>query len=250
MDINADLGEGFGHWRMGADEEVLPLVTSANLACGFHAGDAVTMRRAVALARRHGVVVGAHPGYPDLLGFGRRDMAASPKEITAWVLYQIGALAAVCRAERAEVRYVKPHGALYNRAAVDDAAADAIAEGVRLADPSLVLLGLAGSALIEAGARAGLRTAAEAFADRAYLSDGTLVPRGRPGAVIADDEAVARQALAIVRDGRVTTLDGGEHRLRADSICVHGDDPRAPALLRLIRERLAAEGVRVAPFVR
>jgi UPF0271 protein len=245
LDLNADLAEG-----LAAEAEVLPLVTSANLACGFHAGDPLAMRRAVALARTHGVVVGAHPGYPDRAGFGRRDLGASAEEIAADVLYQIGALAALCRAEGVALRYVKPHGALYNRAATDPVAAVAIAEAVRLADPALVLLGLAGSAMLHAAAGGGLRTAAEAFADRAYLSDGTLAPRARSGAVLTDDEAVVRQALGIVRDGCVTTLDGGTHALRADSLCVHGDNPRAPALLRLLRERLAAEGVTIAPFAR
>ena len=248
IDLNADLGEGFGRWRVADEAEVLPLVTSASIACGFHAGDPVIMRRSVALALRHGVAVGAHPGYPDLLGFGRRDLAASPEEVTAYVLYQIGALGAVCRAEGAALRYVKPHGALYNRAAVDAGVADAVADGVRLADPSLVLLGLAGSALVTAGQRAGLRTAAEAFADRAYLADGTLAPRGRPGAVLTDEEAVVRQALTIVRDEHVRTLDGSVYPLRASSLCVHGDNPHAPALLRALRERFAAEGITVAAF--
>jgi 5-oxoprolinase (ATP-hydrolysing) subunit A len=248
IDLNADLGEGFGRWRLADEEEVLPLVTSASIACGFHAGDPVTMRRSVALARRHGVTVGAHPGYRDLAGFGRRDLAASPAEITADVLYQIGALAAVCHAEGVPLRYVKPHGALYNRAATDAATADAIAEGVRLADPSLALLGLAGSELVAAADRAGLRAVGEAFADRAYLADGTLAPRNLLGAVLADTDAVVRQALDVVRAGHVRTLDGGTHLLRAASLCVHGDNPHAAALLRALRSALAEAGVRVAPF--
>jgi UPF0271 protein len=232
-----------------ADEDsVLPLVTSASIACGFHAGDPLTMRRSVALARRHGVVVGAHPGYPDLAGFGRRELAASPDEIAAMVLYQVGALAAVCRAERAPLRYVKPHGALYNRAAVDRAAAEAIAEAVRLADPSLALLGLAGSELVAAAERAGLRAVGEAFADRAYLADGTLAPRGRPGAVLEDETTVVRRALGIVREGRVRALDGGDVAVRAGSLCVHGDNPRAPALLGALRAAFVADGIAVAPF--
>ena len=248
IDLNADLGEGFGRWRVADETAVLPLVTSASIACGFHAGDPLTMRRSVALARAHGVAVGAHPGYPDLVGFGRRDVAASAEEITAMVLYQVGALAAVCRAEGVPLRYVKPHGALYNRAAVDRVAADAIAEAVRLADPSLALLGLAGSELVAAAERAGLRAVGEAFADRAYLADGTLAPRGRADAVLGDEAAVVRQALGIVRDGRVRALDGGDVVVRAESLCVHGDNPQAPALLGALRARFAAEGIAVAPF--
>jgi len=248
IDLNADLGEGFGRWQVADEHDVLPLVTSASVACGFHAGDPLTMRRTVALARRHGVAVGAHPGYRDLVGFGRRDLGASPQEITADVVYQIGALAAVCRAEGVPLRYVKPHGALYNRAVVDAAAADAIAEGVRLADPSLALLGLAGSALVAAAERAGLRAVGEAFADRAYLAGGRLAPRGRPGAVLDDAGAAVRQALDIVREGRVRTLDGATHELAAGSLCVHGDNPHAPALLRALRAAFARAGIAVAAF--
>jgi UPF0271 protein len=248
IDLNADLGEGFGRYTVADEARVLPSVTSASIACGFHAGDPVTMRRSVRLALEHGVTVGAHPGYPDLLGFGRRDLSAAPEEVTAYVLYQIGALAAVCHAERTVLRYVKPHGALYNRAATDAATAAAVAEGVRLADPSLVLLGLAGSALVTAGQRAGLHTAAEAFADRAYLPDGTLAPRGRPGAVLTDETAVVRQALDIVRERRVSTTDGGTRPVHADSLCVHGDNPHAAALLRALRKRLNGEGIAVASF--
>ncbi|HEU4629614.1 MAG TPA: 5-oxoprolinase subunit PxpA [Gemmatimonadaceae bacterium] len=248
IDLNADLGEGFGHYVVADEGHVLPLVTSASIACGFHAGDPLTMRRSVRLALDHGVTVGAHPGYPDLLGFGRRDLGATPEEVTAYVLYQVGALAAVCHAERTVLRYVKPHGALYNRAATDAVVAAAVAEGVRLADPTLVLLGLAGSALVSEGQRAGLRTAAEAFADRAYLADGTLAPRSRPGAVLTDEAAVVEQALGIVREQRVATLDGGSRPVHADSLCVHGDNPRAPALLRALRRRLNGEGITIASF--
>ena len=248
IDLNADLGEGFGRWRAADEAAVLPLVSSASIACGFHAGDPVTMRRSVALARDHGVAVGAHPGWPDLVGFGRRDLAATPEEATAYVVYQVGALAAVCRAEGVALRYVKPHGALYNRAVVDRATADAVAEGVRLADPALALLGLAGSELVAAAERAGLRAVGEAFADRAYLADGTLAPRARADAVLGDADAVVRQALGIVRDGRVRGVDGADVPVRAASLCVHGDNPRAPALLRALRERFAAEGIAVAPF--
>jgi 5-oxoprolinase (ATP-hydrolysing) subunit A len=243
IDLNADLGEGFA-----TDAEVLSLVSSANIACGFHAGDPLVMRETVAGAVRGGAVIGAHPGYPDRDGFGRRDLDASPAEITAYVIYQIGALDAVCRAAGTRVRYVKPHGALYNRAATDPVAAAAIASGVHLVDPTLTLLGLAGSQLITAARAAGLATASEAFADRGYRRDGTLAPRSIAGAVITDPEAVARRAARLVIDGRVETIDGYSLAIEADSLCVHGDTAGAASLLRLVRQRLAADGVRIAAF--
>lgn len=248
IDLNADVGEGFGQYRLGDDAHLLPFLSSANVACGFHAGDPLTMRETVAAAARHGVAVGAHPGYPDLQGFGRRDLAATPVEITAFVLYQIGALDAVCRAAGTWLRYVKAHGALYNRGAADASVARAIAEAVRLANPALVLLGLPGSHLIEAGRAAGLRTAAEAFADRAYARDGSLVPRSMPGAVVHDVDSVVSRALRFVTEGRVTTIDGHEIAVAADSLCVHGDTPGAVALVEAIRARFAAEGIDVAAF--
>jgi 5-oxoprolinase (ATP-hydrolysing) subunit A len=250
VDLNADLGEGFGPYHLGAGAALMPLLTSANIACGFHAGDAMTMREAVAAAAKHGVVIGAHPGYPDLQGFGRRDLSATPAEITAYVIYQIGALDAVCRAGGVRLRYVKAHGALYNRAATDRVVADAIAEAIRLVDPSLMMLGLAGSQLIAAGDAAGLGTAAEAFADRAYARDGTLVPRSVAGAVIHDTEAVVARALRMVTTGSVTAIDGTDVAIRADSLCVHGDTPGAVALVRALRTHLDHHGVRVSPFVR
>lgn len=248
IDLNADVGEGFGQYRLGDDAHLLPLLSSANVACGFHAGDPITMRETVAAAVRHSVAVGAHPGYPDLQGFGRRDLGATPAEITAYVLYQIGALDVICRASGTRLRYVKAHGALYNRGAADPVVAAAIVEAVRLADPALVVLGLAGSHLIDAGRAAGLRTAAEAFADRAYASDGSLVPRSVPGAVVHDVEAVVARALRLVAAGRVTSVDGSEVAVQADSLCVHGDTPGALALVRAIRARFAAEGIVVAAF--
>jgi UPF0271 protein len=248
IDLNADLGEGFGAWRAGDDDALLALVSSANVACGFHAGDPVVMRRTVEAAAARGVAVGAHPGYPDLLGFGRRDLAASPEEVTAYVLYQVGALAAFCAAAGTRLRYVKPHGALYNRAARDPATARAVAEGVRLADPSLVVLGLAGSHLVRAAEEAGLRAAAEAFVDRGYLADGSLVPRGQPGATLHDADAVAARAVRMVREGAVTAADGAEVVVRPHSLCVHGDNPDAPAILAAVRAALAGAGIAVAPF--
>lgn len=248
IDLNADLGEGFGAWRAGDDDAVLALVSSANVACGFHAGDAVVMRRTVEAAVARGVAVGAHPGYPDLQGFGRRDLAASPDEVTAYVVYQVGALAAFCAAAGTRLRYVKPHGALYNRAARDEPTARAIAAGVRMADPSLVLLGLSGSWLVRAAEQAGLRAAAEAFVDRGYLADGTLVPRGQPGATLHDADAVAARAVAMVRDGVVAAADGTPVPVRPDSLCVHGDNPDAPAILAAVRAALEREGIGIAPF--
>jgi UPF0271 protein len=249
IDLNADLGEGFGVYRLGADAALMPLLTSANIACGFHAGDPMTMRETVAAAASHGVAIGAHPGYPDLLGFGRRDLRATPAEITAYVIYQIGALDAVCRASGTRLRYVKAHGALYNRAATDRVVADAIGEAIRLVDPSLVMMGLSGSAPIAAGDAAGLRTASEAFADRAYASDGTLVPRAVAGAVVHDTDTVVARALRMVTTGSVMAIDGTSIPVRADSLCVHGDTPGAVALVQALRTHLDQHGVRVASFV-
>ncbi|MDB4948912.1 MAG: hypothetical protein JWM27_1561 [Gemmatimonadetes bacterium] len=248
IDLNADLGEGFGAYRAGDDAGLLRVVTSANVACGFHAGDPLVMRRTVADAAAHGVAVGAHPGYPDLLGFGRRDLAASADEVTAYVVYQIGALSAFCAAAGTRLRYVKAHGALYNRAARDASVADAVAQGVHLADPSLVLLGLAGSELVRAGRAAGLRVAAEAFVDRAYLPSGDLVPRSEPGATLHDAAQVAARAVRMAREGTVEAIDGTVLHVSPDSLCAHGDNPDALAIVRAVREALEAAGIAVAPF--
>ena len=248
IDLNADLGEGFGAYKAGDDEGLLGVVTSANVACGFHAGDPLVMRRTVERAAERGVAVGAHPGYPDLLGFGRRDLAASGDEVAAYVVYQIGALQAFCAAAGTRLRYVKAHGALYNRAARDATVAQAIARGVRLADPSLVLLGLAGSEMIAAAREAGIRAAAEAFVDRAYLPTGELVPRSQPGATLHDVAEVTARAVRMAREGTVTAVDGTVMDVRPDSLCVHGDNPDALAIVRAVRERLEAEGITVAPF--
>jgi UPF0271 protein len=248
-DHNADMGEGFGRYRLN-DEQLLDLVTSASIACGFHAGDPVVMRESVIGAVRRGVVIGAHPGYPDLVGFGRRELAATPDEIHAFVAYQVGALQGICAAAGGRLRYVKPHGALYNRAARDEAAADAIARAVRAVDGSLALLALAGSAMIAAAQRAGIRAVSEAFVDRAYRADGTLVPRGESGAVLSDIESVAERALRIVQEGRVRAIDGSEIELEAESLCTHGDGPHAAAIVGAVRRRLEADGVTVAAFAR
>jgi len=246
IDLNGDVGESFGRYTLGGDDALMPVLTSANIACGFHAGDPGIMRATVGLARSHGVAVGAHPGFPDLVGFGRREMAASPRDVEDLVLYQVGALAAVARAQGARLRHVKPHGALYNQAARDLPLAEAIARAVAAFDPSLVLVGLSGSRLLEAGRQAGLAVAAEAFADRAYRADGTLVPRDRPGAVLTDAAAVARRALAMVRDRAVTAEDGTRVELAIDTLCLHGDTPAAADLAKRVRQALEAAGVVVA----
>jgi UPF0271 protein len=248
IDLNADLGEGFGRWTIGGDETLLELVTSASVACGFHAGDPQVMLATARAAAALGVSVGAHPGYRDLVGFGRRDLSATPDQIHADVLYQVGALQACCRAAGTPLRYVKPHGALYNRAARDVAAADAVAAAVRDADPGLVLLGLAGSELVSAGHRAGLRVAAEAFIDRAYEADGTLAPRGLPGAVLTDPAVCAARAVRMVEERTVTARDGSELQVEADSLCAHGDGATAAALLRRVRDALTAAGIAIRPF--
>jgi len=249
IDLNADMGEGFGRYRLN-DEPLFDLVTSASIACGFHAGDPIVMRETVAGALRRGVTIGAHPGYPDLLGFGRREMAATPDEIHDYVAYQVGALHGICAAAGGRLRYVKPHGALYNRAARDESAADAIARAVSAVDGSLALLGLAGSAMIAAAERAGIRPVSEAFVDRAYRADGTLVPRSESGAVLSDVERVAERALLIVLEGKVRAIDGSVIELKAESLCTHGDGPHAVAIVGAVRQRLEAAGVSVAAFSR
>jgi UPF0271 protein len=250
IDLNADVGESFGPWPMGDDARLIPLVTSINVACGFHAGDPLTIERTVKLAFRHGIVVGAHPGYPDLAGFGRRDMEMPPQELEAAVLYQVAAVAGFARAAGTELRHVKPHGALYNRAARDAAVAEPVARAVARVSTALVLVGPPGSVLLDAGVAVGLPTAAEAFADRAYEPDGSLRSRSLPGALLTDSEAVAHQALTIARDGRVTALDGSTIRLRADTICLHGDTPGAVRHARAVRAALEAAGVEIRAFGR
>ena len=240
------MGESFGAYSLGSDAEVMSTITSANIACGYHAGDPAVMRATVRLARAHGVAVGAHPGLPDLVGFGRREMQVSPDEVEGMVLYQLGALQAVARAEGVRLQHVKPHGALYNMAARDVSLADAIARAVRAFDPSLILFGLAGSPMLAAGEAAGLRVASEVFADRAYQRDGSLASRRIAGSVIHDADAVAARAVRMVRDGRVVTTGGEAISLRADTICLHGDTPGAAALARTIRHALEEAGVTVA----
>jgi UPF0271 protein len=251
IDLNADLGEGFGAYPMGADEAVLVYVTSANVACGFHAGDPSVIDRTVARAVRAGVAVGAHPSHFDLRGFGRREIAADPAEVESDVLYQVGAVAAFARAHGGHLTHVKPHGALYSQAARDEALARAIARGVARAGRELALVGLAGSAAMRRAAEGeGLRFAAEAFADRAYDREGRLVPRSRPGALITDPASAAAKALRIVREGVVTSIDGAEVEMHADTLCLHGDNPHALGIARAVREALEAAGVSVRALSR
>ena len=248
VDLNCDLGESFGRWRLGADEEVMRSITSANVACGFHAGDPGTMRHTVELAARAGVAVGAHPGLPDLAGFGRRAMAVSAREARDLVLYQIGALDAFVRGTGLRLAHVKPHGALYNQAAHDEALATALVEATAAYDAGLAFVGLPGSAMERAAGHAGVRFAAEVFADRAYRADGSLVPRGQPDALVADPVEAAARVVAMVREGRVRAAGGEWVAIRADTVCVHGDNPHAVAMAAAIRAALDAAGVAVAPL--
>lgn len=249
IDLNADLGESYGAYRYGADEALIPLVSSVNIACGWHGGDPAAMRSAAALAAKHHVAIGAHPGYPDLAGFGRRAMALSPKEVTDGLLYQIGALDGICRAEGVCVRYVKPHGALYNAAAKEETLAEAVAEAIRLYDPALVLLCPANSAMERAAKNVGVRAAREFFADRAYQNDGSLVPRSLPNAVITDEAAVCARVKTAVQTQTVLSVDGNPVSLPFDSICLHGDNPKAVRLAGSIRAALAEADVRITSFV-
>ncbi|MFD3574531.1 LamB/YcsF family protein [Streptomyces sp. NPDC058644] len=248
IDLNADLGEGFGRWRLTDDEELLSVVTSANVACGFHAGDAATMRRVCEQAAARGVRIGAQVSYRDLAGFGRRSMDVPADELAAEVAYQIGALEVFARAAGTRVSYVKPHGALYNRVVHDEDQARAVVEGVLLADHTLPVLGLPGSRFLEVADKAGLPQVTEAFADRAYTPEGTLVPRGSDGAVIAEADAVVERSVGMARFGTVTAQGGRRIDVRARSLCLHGDTPGAVALARQVRARLESAGVRVEAF--
>jgi len=245
IDLNADVGESFGAYKLGRDEDLIPLITSANVACGFHAGDPGVMRATVAIARDHRVAIGAHPGFPDLVGFGRRELNASPQEVEDAVAYQIGALAGIAAAQGVRLQHVKAHGALYNMAVRTRPLADAIARATASVDRTLILLGLPGSELIEAGKRAGLQTASEGFADRAYQRDGALVPRTQPGAVIDDAETVVDRAVMMARERAVVARDGSRVPIDIETLCVHGDTPGAASLASRIRQALATAGVEV-----
>ncbi|MEU6122334.1 5-oxoprolinase subunit PxpA [Streptomyces sp. NPDC047123] len=248
IDLNADLGEGFGRWHLTDDEELLSVVTSANVACGFHAGDPATMRRVCERAAERGVRIGAQVSYRDLAGFGRRAMDVPADELAAEVAYQIGALEVFARAAGTRVSYVKPHGALYNRVVHDEEQARAVVDGVRLADDTLPVLGLPGSRFLATAGRAGLPVVTEAFADRAYTDEGTLVPRSGEGAVVTEADAVVTRSVGLARDGVVTSRAGNEIAVRARSLCLHGDTPGAVRLARRVRAALTAAGVRVEAF--
>ncbi|MCG8987957.1 LamB/YcsF family protein [Delftia acidovorans] len=249
IDLNSDLGESLGGWRMGDDAAMLDIVSSANVACGFHAGDPAGILETLKAARARGAMVGAHVSYPDLVGFGRRNMDVASADLVAGVIYQIGALQGLARVAGTEVRYVKPHGALYNTIAHDRRQATDVITAMRAIDPSLVLVALAGSPLIDWARDAGLTVVAEAFADRGYTPEGTLVSRRDPGAVLHDVDQIAARMLSLVRDGVVEAVDGSLVRIAADSICVHGDSPGAVAIARHLRERFEQEGVRISSFV-
>lgn len=249
IDMNSDVGESFGNYKLGLDEEVIPLISSANIACGFHAGDPAVMKRTIAIAKENGVALGAHPGYPDLIGFGRRAMDASLEEINDYVTYQIGALQAFATAQGVKLQHVKPHGALYNMAVQNLEIWDAVAQAIAAIDPDLILFVLAGvdrEKLERIGAKHGIRIAYEFFGDRAYNPDGSLVSRKEPGAVIHDHQFVAEKVLKMVTDGKVDCIDGSEIELAADTICVHGDNPAALELVKNIRDTLLNAGVEIA----
>lgn len=248
IDLNCDMGESFGAYTLGRDEEIMACVTSANIACGFHAGDPATMRRTVRLALEHGVGIGAHPGLQDLAGFGRRRMDITPQEAYDIVVYQIGALWGTVRAEGGKMQHVKAHGALYNMAAGNAAIAEAVAEAVYKVDPGLILFGLAGSELIKAGRKAGLRTASEVFADRTYQADGSLTPRSEPDAIITDAGTAAERVIRMVQEGKVQSRQRTDVAIRPDTVCIHGDGAHALAFARTIRESLTAAGIAVQPI--
>ena len=249
MDLNSDLGESFGAWTMGDDAAMLDIVSSANVACGFHAGDPAGILAALKAAQARGVAVGAHVAYPDLIGFGRRAMDVASSDLVADVIYQIGALQGLAQAAGTSIGYVKPHGALYNTIAHDSAQARDVIAAIRAVDANLALVALAGSPLVRWAQDAGLRVVAEAFADRAYTPQGTLVSRREPGAVLHDSALVASRMLRLVRDGVVEAVDGSLASVQAQSICVHGDSPGAVAMARAVRAALEADGIAVRPFV-
>lgn len=245
VDLNSDLGESFGNYSLGMDEEILKYVSSANVACGWHAGDAMVMAKTVALAKENGVAVGAHPGFPDLMGFGRRNMAVTPEEAKAYTKYQLGALMAFTESCGMKIQHLKAHGALYNMAAVDENLAIAICEGVYEVNKNIILMGLAGSKMITAAQKVGLRAASEVFADRAYNDDGTLVSRKMEGSMIKDKDLAISRTVRMVKEGKVTTITGKDIDIKADSVCVHGDNPKALEFVKNIRETLEREGITI-----
>ncbi|MDP4086927.1 MAG: 5-oxoprolinase subunit PxpA [Bacillota bacterium] len=248
VDLNCDLGESYGNFKVGMDEQILPFITSANIACGFHAGDPTIMRKTVLLALKHNVSIGAHPGLPDLLGFGRRQMDITAQEAYDMVLYQVGALKVIAESEGGKLRHVKPHGALYNMAAIDKGLAEAIANVILKIDSEMILFGLAGSELVNAGMKAGIQVAQEVFADRTYQRDGTLTPRRHSDALITDDSLALHQVIRMVKEGKVRSIEGTELSIQADTICIHGDGPYACNFASFIRNELVREGITVQSF--
>lgn len=248
VDINCDMGESFGAYRIGADDEVFPFITSANIACGFHGGDPAVMRTTIAKAAQRGVAIGAHPGLPDLIGFGRRNMDVTPEEAYDLVVYQVGALLGFARASDVPMQHVKAHGALYNMAAASAPLASAIARAVRDVDASLILFGLPGSHLVAEGERAGLRTACEVFADRNYMPDGSLVSRRRDDAYVQDADQAVQRAIRMAREGKVRAVDGQDIAIRVDTICIHGDGAHAAEFARRLRGGFEADGIAVRPI--
>jgi len=248
VDLNADLGESFGQWTMGSDDRLIGLMTSVNIACGMHAGDPSVMDRTVRLAKQAGVSIGAHPAFHDLQGFGRRAVSMRPDETESLILYQIGALFAFVRAHEIPLSHVKPHGALYNMAAADLPLALAVCRAVARFDSSVICCGPAGSRLEEAAAACGLRFCSEVFADRGYLADGSLAPRGSAGAFIEDAQVAAERVVRMIRSGTVTAVDGSEIAIRAQTVCLHGDSPQAVDFAILLRNRLIAEGIGLVPM--
>jgi UPF0271 protein len=241
IDLNCDMGESFGRYSLGSDEAVMPFITSANVACGLHAGDPVVMQATIRLAKQHRVAVGAHPSWPDLQGFGRREMTMAPEEVEALVLYQLGTLAGIAKANGVSLRHVKAHGALYNQAAKDNGLAEAIARAVHAFDRELIFVGLAGSALITAGRDMGLQVANEGFPDRRYDADGTLVSRRQPGAIIESPQEVAAHAVKLAEEG----IDFAGSRVHLETLCLHGDNPGAAENAKLVREELEKNGIEV-----
>lgn len=248
VDLNSDLGESFGRYTIGSDDRIIPLITSANIACGFHASDPVVMMKTVNMVKKAGTGAGAHPGYPDLMGFGRRNMNVSHEEAKAYTLYQISALGGMCKAAGVKLSHVKPHGAMYNMAGKDYELSKAICEAIKEYDPSLIVMGLAGSQMVKAARDMGLKTAEEVFADRAYEEDGSLVARSKPGAMIEDeDEAIAR-VIRMVKEGKVQAITGKDIDIKADSVCVHGDGEKALLFVEKIRKALTDEGIEICPL--
>ena len=248
VDLNCDLGESFGAYKIGKDEEIIPLISSANVACGAHAGDPDVMAKTAELCKNNGISMGAHPGFFDLMGFGRRNLAVSPSEAKNLMIYQVGALDAFAKSMGIKLCHVKPHGALYNMAAKDKALAKAIAEGIYAYDKSLVLLGLSGSEMLNAAKEIGLPCAAEVFADRAYEDDGSLVARSKPGAMIKDEDEAVSRVIRMIKEHKVTSISGKDIDIEPASVCVHGDSEKALLFVKKIRSALAGEGIEIKPL--